>query len=122
MENQTQSGTSRREFLGAAAAALFAGITITLLGCDEDSGSSPAVAAGDRVAEISDNHPSPHQAVLKKAVIEAGGAVTLNIQGRADHNHTVSLTAEEMSSLKGGGMIHKDSSVAGSHSHTVMFM
>ena len=121
MENRVKSGTSRREFLGAAAAALFAGISITILGCGEDSGTGPTVEDGDISGQISGNHG--HKAVVKKAQIDAGGAVTLDIQGSAGHSHTVSLTADDMAELKKpGGMVTKDSSSTNSHNHSVMFM
>jgi hypothetical protein len=121
MENRIQSGSSRREFLGAAAAALFAGITITVLGCGSDSGTGTKAEDGDKSGQISSNHG--HQAVVKKAQIDAGGAVTLDIQGEGSHNHTVSLTADDMVELKkAGGMVTKDSSSSSGHRHSVMFM
>lgn len=121
MENRVQSGTSRRVFLGAAAAALFAGISITLLGCGDDSGTGATAEPGDLTGTISDNHG--HKAILKKATLDAGGAATLDIQGSAGHNHTVSLTADDMAELKKpGGMVTKDSSSTNGHRHQVMFM
>jgi hypothetical protein len=121
MENRTQTGPSRRVFLGAAAAALFAGVTITLLGCGEDSGTGATAEAGDLVGTISDNHG--HKAILKKVIIDAGGAVSLDIQGSAGHTHTLSLTADDMTELKkSGGMVVKDSSTTNGHHHQVMFM
>jgi hypothetical protein len=121
MENRIQSGTSRRVFLGAAAAALFAGVSITLLGCGDDSGTGPTAEAGDIIGEISGNHG--HKAIIKKAQFDAGGAVTLDIQGSAGHNHTISLTADDMAELKkAGGMVTKDSSTTSDHHHQVMFM
>jgi hypothetical protein len=120
MENRTQSGPSRRQFLGAAAAALFAGISITVLGCGDDSGTGPTAETGDKVGEISGNHG--HQAIIKKAQIDAAGAVTLDIRGSAGHTHSVSLTADEMAGLKSGTMVTKDSSTTNDHHHQVMFM
>jgi hypothetical protein len=122
MENRIKTSPGRREFLGAAAAALFAGITITLVGCgDDDAGTGATAETGDLIGSISDNHG--HKAILKKATFEAGGAVTLDIQGSAGHNHTVSLTADDMAELKKpGGMVTKASSTTDSHNHEVMFM
>ena len=120
-QSETRIGSSRREFLGAAAAALFAGITITLVGCGEES-TGPKAGAGDIAAEIDQEAGHGHSAILKKAEIDAGGAVTLHIQGGASHDHTVTLTSDDMAELKKGNMVHKDSSVASSHSHMVMFM
>lgn len=127
MESQKEVG--RREFLGAAAAALFAGISITVLGCNDDKGTGSGVEPGDMAGDVSDNHPAPHKVVLKKAQIDAGGAVTLHIQGASGHDHTVSLTADHMIELKKpGGMVTVTSSttvIAGTsegHAHDVMFM
>lgn len=124
MEKTTSPGTSRREFLGAAAAALFAGVTITLLGCGDDKGTGDTAGSGDIAGEISGNHG--HQAIVTKAQIDAGGAVTLHIQHNAGHDHTVSLTAEQMAQLKGGGMVTVESSTSSDasnpHTHSVMFM
>lgn len=119
MEKHSQFAAGRREFLGAAAAALFAGITITIMGCDDDKSTEPKAETGDVQGVIEENHG--HSAILKKAVIDAGGAVTLDIQGSADHNHTLSITADELAGLKRGEMIHKACSKT-SHSHMVMFM
>lgn len=122
MDNRTQPGTTRREFLGAAAAALFAGISITILGCDDGASTGSSPEAGDIAGEISNNHPSPHRAIIKKAQIDAAAAITLHIQGSSAHDHTVSLTAEDMDKLKQGGMVTVESSSTNDHSHSVMFM
>ncbi len=120
MENRIPSVPSRRVFLGAAASALFAGVAITILGCGEESSTGPKAESGDKVGDISGNHG--HSAIIKKAVLDAGGALTLDIQGSAGHTHTVSLTADEMTQLKSGTMVTKDSSTTNSHNHSIMFM
>lgn len=116
MESNPQS-PSRRTFLGASAAALFAGIAIQITGCSTEE-DSPA-ADGSLSGSIQDNHG--HKAVVTKVQLEAGGAVTLGIQGSADHTHNVELTVDEMATLKKGLHVMKTSSTTGSHSHTVMF-
>lgn len=124
MENPSSPGTNRREFLGAAAAALFAGISITLLGCGDDKSTGDSAGAGDIVGDIANNHG--HKAVVTKAQIDAGGAVDLHIQNAASHDHTVSLSAEDMAKLKSGGMVTVESSTSSDasnpHTHSVMFM
>ena len=126
MSEQPKS-SGRRAFLGAAAAALFAGISVTLLGCDDDKGTgAPAANSGDMTGQFltggnaAANHG--HAAVITKAQLQAGGAVTLDIRGSSGHTHSISLTAEEMASLKAGSMVNKDSSSEPGHFHTVMFM
>ena len=124
METEAKRGIGRREFIGAAAAALFAGVVIQITGCDSKDSSPTAPATGDVVGSISNNHPTPHSAVIKKASIDAGGAVDLDIQGAANHNHVVSLSAADMATLKAKGMVTKESASGGAdpHTHTVMFM
>jgi hypothetical protein len=121
---QDENNLNRRQFLGAAAAALFAGVTITVLGCGEDSGTDAPTGSGDLQGEIANNHPSPHKAVLTKAQIDAGGAVTLHIQGLSGHDHVLELTADDFATLKKSGMITVNSAAGGSdgHTHSVMFM
>lgn len=122
MENQSSNGIGRREFLGAAAA-LSAGLALALLGCGDDKGTGDA-GSGDMEGEITANHG--HKAVLTRAQIDAGGAVDLHIRNLADHDHTVSLSAEDMAKLKAGGMVTVESGAASdpaqSHTHSVMFM
>jgi len=124
MEHPSPSGINRREFLGAAAAALFTGIAITLMGCGEDKGTGDSLGSGDMAGEISNN--TGHRAVLTKAQIDAGGAVDLHIQNTANHDHTLSLSAEDMAKLKNGGMVTLETSTASDpnnpHTHSVMFM
>ncbi|GEM_PF-1655260 len=123
MHNQNRSGIGRREFLGTAAAALFAGVLFQITGCTtDDKASNTPPPAGSVSGSIAENHAdTPHQAFITKAQLDAGGAVTLNIQGAAPHNHQVSLTADQMVSIKAGTMVMVTSSTAESHSHVVMF-
>ena len=114
---------SRRRFIGAAAAALFAGVVITLTGCDDDKGNG-STGGTDRVGTVTNNHG--HVVKVTKAQIDAGVDLTLNIQGTADHSHTLTLTSDHLQTLKSGGMIHMglETAEGGSplHTHVVMFM
>ncbi|MEO7424174.1 MAG: hypothetical protein ABI036_03240 [Fibrobacteria bacterium] len=123
MTNSNQSGFGRREFIGAAAAALFAGVVIQITGCSKDSGTGSDGGAGDAVGSIDDNHPAPHSAVVTKVQIDAGGGVTLDIQGAANHSHTLSLSTTDMATLKAKGHVMLTSSEGGAspHTHMVMF-
>jgi hypothetical protein len=122
-ENSAASPTaqpwSRRDFLGAAAATLFAGIAITLTGCDSKSTTAPATETGDVTGAISGNHG--HSAVVTKAQINAGGSVTLDIMGSAGHTHTVTLSADEMVSIKAVAKVIKTTSTTNSHEHSITF-
>jgi len=119
----------RREFTLAAALAALAGATIVIEGgCG--GGSSPAGSSGTGTGtatgppspvegSVSDNHG--HQAIISGAELQAGGAVSLNIRGEADHPHTVALTAIEVASIRDGGQVSKDASMTVDHMHRVTF-
>ena len=119
----------RRQFTLATALAALSGVAITISAACGGSGysspSSPssggtgASGATDKVGQISNNHG--HSAVITAAQLTAGGALVLNIQGAATHNHTVSLAAAEISSIAANQRVAKESSVDNGHSHTVTF-
>ena len=131
----------RREFTVQAALALLSGAAITISGCGGGGGSpttpsnpapgptpapsptpsasptpSPAPAA-DKVGAISANHG--HSAVITGPQITAGNALTLNIQGSADHDHTISLTAAQIVQVGAGQRVSVVSTTGQSHDHTV---
>lgn len=105
--------------------ALLGGVTVTVAGCDKASSpAAPSPGTGDRPASVAVNHG--HAAVITSAQLAAGGDVTLNIRGTADHPHTVTISVAELSSISGGQRISKESSTdasasAGTHSHSVTF-
>jgi len=113
---------SRREFLGVAAKALFAGILIQVVGCGSDSATSSGSdgGAGDKQGVVGPPIHG-HEAVIRKAVLDAGGALDLHIQGSATHDHVVSLSADDMAAIKAGTKVATQSSETNSHSHTVTF-
>jgi hypothetical protein len=54
METKGRSGFGRREFIGAAAAALFAGVVVQITGCGgTDDGGNQAPQNGDVTGAIS---------------------------------------------------------------------
>jgi len=126
---------SRRDFNAASLTALFVGMTVWVGACGKSgsdaspvaptstatSGSSgtgtPAVS--DKSGSISSNHG--HAATVTGAQLQAGGAVTLHIQGSAGHDHTVNLAANEVAQIAAGTRATKDSSTDSGHSHTVTF-
>ena len=117
---------TRREFNAASVSALFVGMSVWMSGCGSDSSSSPAsptgtpaAGGGDKSGSISANHG--HVATVTSAVLQAGGTVTLNIRGSADHNHTVGLSAAEVGQVAGGTRVSKESSNDSSHTHMVTF-
>jgi hypothetical protein len=62
-----------------------------------------------------------HSAVITAAQLAAGGALVLNIQGTATHNHTVELSADEVLAIRDGRQVQKASSTELLHAHSVVF-
>ncbi len=117
----------RREFTLDAALAILGGTVITITGCGGGGGSptagnppgSSAPPTQDETAGISDNHG--HSAVIRSAEFVAGNAISLDIRGSADHPHTVSLSANELASIRAGNRVQKGCSVGMGHVHNVTF-
>jgi hypothetical protein len=94
------------------------------------AGPSPTPTA-DKTGAISENHG--HEAVVTSAQLLAGGGVALGIQGSANHNHSVALSAAQLAQVVAGTKINAISSVTtadidtgyGSapltHSHAIAF-
>jgi hypothetical protein len=125
IETATLRGLDRREFTLRSLLVMLSGVTITISGCGgrgesptQSSSPSPA-ASGDKVGVVSANHG--HKAVIIAAQLSAGGAVTLDIRGDADHPHMVELSAADVASIRDGRQVSKQSSTESSHSHTVTF-
>ena len=129
-ESMLEKLVDRRQFTVASAMAILSGVAITITsGCGGNGYSSPTsptpaptpapTGSGDKVGAISNNHG--HVAVITGAQLTAGGALALNIQGQATHNHTVELSAAEIASIAANTRVAKLSSTEESHDHTVTF-
>jgi hypothetical protein len=117
---------TRREFTLEAALALLMGCVITISDACGGSSTSPTSVTppADVTGAISANHN--HSAVITGAQITAGNVIVLNIQGTAVHNHTLSITQADLTTLKNRQSVARDSSTDNSntfglHSHTVTF-
>jgi hypothetical protein len=113
---------TRREFTVESALAILAGVTITITGCGDDDSSSPTSPtppAGGSTGSVSANHG--HVATISSAQLSAGGALSLDIRGSADHPHTVQLTADEMSRIAARTQVTKTTSTEAGHTHSVTF-
>jgi hypothetical protein len=119
IESATLEGLDRREFTLRSILLMLSGVTITISGCGDGDENPVQPTVTDKVGTISNNHG--HTAVIEAAKLSAGGAVTLDIQGSASHNHKVELTAGEVVSIRNGQQVAKTSSTDNSHSHTVTF-
>jgi hypothetical protein len=110
---------TRREFTLESALAILSAATITIsCGNDNNSSTSPTQAT-DKNGTVSENHG--HVAVITGAQLTSPTTITLNIQGQATHNHTVDLTANEVTSIAANVRVAKLSSTDQFHSHTVTF-
>jgi hypothetical protein len=121
-------GLDRREFTALSVMAMLAGVTVTITACGGGSGggggsptqpSNDPGTGGDKLGNVSNNHG--HTARIAAAELTAGNAVTLQIQGSADHPHTLTLTADEVISIRNGQRVGKATSEDDFHTHRVDF-
>lgn len=136
----SRKGLSRREFTKESAMAILSGVVVTISGCsDGDSTpaaptqtvppSAPSTGSNDDIlGVVSANHG--HIARVTQAQITAGNDVLLDINGSADHSHTVVLIANDLMQIGNGVRVSRSSSQftedplypeVGSHSHQVTF-
>ena len=116
---------ARREFTREAALALLAGCVVTISdACGGSTSPTPVTPPASAIGVISANHS--HSAVITGAQITAGSAFSLNIQGTAVHQHTVSITQADLTALNNRQSVTRESSTDpsatfGNHSHSVTF-
>jgi hypothetical protein len=110
---------TRREFTLESALAILSAATITISCGDDNKPSNSPTPATDKNGTVSENHG--HVAVITGAQLTSPTTIALNIQGTAPHNHTVDLTATEVSSIGANVRVAKVSSTDQFHSHTVTF-
>ncbi len=126
--DETQA-LGRRKFGVMAALAVLSSVPITVTGCGgsdrySDGPTSPPQPGADRVGAISANHG--HSARVTGAQLTAGNTLMVEIQGGADHRHTVELSAADLEQIRSGRQVAKQSSTGQSssepsHRHTVTF-
>jgi hypothetical protein len=120
-----QNLLTRREFTLGWVLAVLAGATITITGCggdDNDSsnpGTNPSPQPGDKAGAVSANHG--HTAIVTAATLASPTTVTINMRDQATHNHTLTLTAAEVTSIAANTRVEKISSTDDGHNHTVTF-
>jgi hypothetical protein len=110
---------TRREFTLESALAILSAATITISCGDDDKPSNSPTPVTDKMGTVSANHG--HQAVITSAQLTSPTSLSLNIQFQATHNHTVDLTATEVSSIAANVQVAKVSSTDNAHNHTVTF-
>lgn len=106
---------SRRELLKLTGVLGAGGL---VMACGEDPpGGGRCTPNGARAEAISSNHG--HTATVPAADINANAPKTYSIQGTSNHDHTLSLTAEQLTQLAQGQSVTVTSTTDASHSHTV---
>jgi hypothetical protein len=121
---ETGDTLSRREFTLEAVMAILAGCVITIsdVACGSSTTTPTPAPPADVPGVVANNHAAPHAVTITSAQITAGTAIAaLNIQGQATHNHTLSITAAQLTSLKNKQAISTDSTTDAGHQHTVTF-
>ncbi len=125
---------NRREFLQSLIAV---GASVGLLplatACGDDGGGGDTGTGGDAgtggdggggcastTANIGTNHG--HELMVPAADVAAGAEMTYDIMGTSTHAHSVTLTADDMMTLQGGGTVTVTSSSGAMHTHEVTVM
>ncbi|RSC93048.1 hypothetical protein [Tenacibaculum singaporense] len=100
-----------------------------LIGCSSDSDNDPSptpdpnpTPSGNCInngtnSAISANHG--HSLSVSKEEVQAGTEKTYSIQGSSSHDHTVTLTAANFSSLQSNNSITVSSTSGDGHTHSV---
>lgn len=83
----------------------------------EDAEASDCLDNGANATAISSNHG--HTLSVSKADIDASTDKSYSIQGSSGHNHTITLTAANFTTLKSAKTIQVESSSDNSHRHDV---
>jgi hypothetical protein len=116
----TVATTTTAAGTGGATNASSASATTASTGTGAGGGSAATMCT----TNIQANHPPPgqHLLTIPAADANAGAQKTYSIQGMADHDHTITITAAQMATLKAGGMVTVMSTTNLAHSHPVTVM
>ena len=120
----------RKAFIQKSLAAMLIALpAYSFVGCSSDSDNDPSptpdpnpTPSGNCIdngtnSSISANHG--HNLTVSKADVQAGTAKTYSIQGSSSHDHTVTLTATNFSSLQSNNSITVGSTSGDGHTHSV---
>ena len=105
---------TRQEFLQLCSGLAAMSTVPFIAGCPADD---TGACDTDPDVEIAGNHG--HRLDVPLADVADGARVTYDIQGSADHTHTVTLTRQDFERLKGGGEATVSSSIDEGHSHEI---
>jgi hypothetical protein len=126
--NLKNCAMDRKTFIQKTAGAMLIALpAYSLLGCSssDDGGETPTpdpngnadCTANGTAVSIGGNHG--HTLAVSKADVTAGNEKTYTIQGSSLHNHSVTLTSANFTSLQGNSSISVTSSSDASHTHSV---
>lgn len=104
---------TRGHFLKIGASLIGMGSIPLGMGCPADGEGCDT----DPDVEIAANHG--HRLEISLDEVLDGDPVSYDIRGDATHNHTVSLTAQQLDELRRGGELEVTSSVDDAHSHQI---
>ena len=111
---------SRKQFVET----ILSGGTLLLIGGCGGGGSyggtpapAPAPANACNQASVSDNHG--HVLAIPKADLDSMTDKAYDIQGSADHTHSVTFTVAQLAALKAGMAVAVQSTTTLAHSHLV---
>lgn len=112
--------TSRKMFLQASLVVGASAAVAATMGCGGDGDDDMAGGNGGTSAcssTIAANHG--HVLTVSQADIDAAAEKTYDIEGSADHPHSVSLSADDFANLASGVTVSVTSSTDDGHSHQV---
>ncbi len=114
----------RKTFIRKLTGATLIGIPFySILSCsDSDSDLVPDIVdknclSNGTVSSVGSNHG--HSITVSKADVDAGVEKQYSIQGSSTHNHMVTISESNFSSLKSNQQIQITSTLDGGHTHSV---
>lgn len=126
---------TRKEFLVQVVQLASGGVLLTLGGCGGGGGGGSGYSASPAPSPSPSPSPSPgqscgstgtaivgnhgHVLTIPAADLNSAVNMTYNIQGTADHNHTVTFTPAQLAQLKAGTAVTVTSTTIQAHSHDV---
>lgn len=110
--------TTRRQFLDTLVLSATGVSVLAACGGDDTSGSDAGSSACVPSETISSNHG--HSVTIPSADVMAGTSRTYSIQGTADHDHMITVSASQFTQIRSGMTVGVGSTTGGGHDHQVM--
>lgn len=126
---------NRKEFLQTALAMAGFGFAVSrVAACGGDTTPTPvstggAGTGGGNANACADNAPTEtigsnhgHTLMVSQADVEAGTAKTYSIKGTSAHDHSVTVSAGDFTTLMAGNTVQGRSTTNSGHDHTITIM